>query len=89
MRFDNPIPLFFSLALACASSVAMALPSDREQPIRVQADSKNGAQGAKIRSRLAEPAMTPLIVTQGDQPIAFVTALRALLAGWRAAPGAR
>ena len=39
MRFDNPIPLFFSLALACASSVAMALPSDREQPIRVQADS--------------------------------------------------
>ncbi|HLD68408.1 MAG TPA: lipopolysaccharide transport periplasmic protein LptA [Pseudomonas sp.] len=44
MRLVNPLsrrtlPLLFSLGVALASSSAWALPSDREQPIRVQADS--------------------------------------------------
>ena len=39
MRFVNPLPLLISLGLAAASSTGWALPSDRDQPIRVQADS--------------------------------------------------
>ena len=39
MRFVNPLPLLISLGLAAASSTSWALPSDRDQPIRVQADS--------------------------------------------------
>ena len=44
MRLVNPLsrrtlPLLFSLGVALASTSAWALPSDREQPIRVQADS--------------------------------------------------
>ena len=39
MRFVNPLPLLISLGLAAASSTSWALPSDRDQPLRVQADS--------------------------------------------------
>ncbi|WP_437881769.1 lipopolysaccharide transport periplasmic protein LptA [Pseudomonas sp. LRF_L74] len=40
MRFVNTLPLLFvSLSAALGSLSAWALPSDREQPIRVQADS--------------------------------------------------
>lgn len=39
MRFVNTLPLIFGLTAALGSSMALALPSDREQPIRVQADS--------------------------------------------------
>ncbi|MCQ4346083.1 lipopolysaccharide transport periplasmic protein LptA [Pseudomonas stutzeri] len=39
MRFANPLPLLFGLGLLLAGASAWALPSDRDQPIRVQADS--------------------------------------------------
>ncbi len=39
MRFVNQLPLLLSFSAALASAGAWALPSDREQPIRVQADS--------------------------------------------------
>lgn len=39
MRFVNPLPLLLSLGVALGSATAWALPTDREQPIRVQADS--------------------------------------------------
>ncbi|MDE3738443.1 MULTISPECIES: lipopolysaccharide transport periplasmic protein LptA [Pseudomonas] len=39
MRFVNTLPLLLSLGTALGSAAAWALPTDREQPIRVQADS--------------------------------------------------
>ncbi len=39
MRFVNTLPLILSLGAALGSAAAWALPSDREQPIRIQADS--------------------------------------------------
>ncbi|WPC04330.1 lipopolysaccharide transport periplasmic protein LptA [Pseudomonas sp. MBLB4123] len=39
MRFVKTLPLLLSLSAALGSACAWALPSDREQPIRVQADS--------------------------------------------------
>ena len=39
MRFVNTLPLLLSLGVALGSAAAWALPTDREQPIRVQADS--------------------------------------------------
>ena len=39
MRFVNPLPLLFGLSTLLAAIPAWALPTDREQPIRVQADS--------------------------------------------------
>ena len=39
MRFVNTLPLILSLGVALGSASAWALPSDREQPIRIQADS--------------------------------------------------
>ncbi|HYQ37467.1 MAG TPA: lipopolysaccharide transport periplasmic protein LptA [Pseudomonas sp.] len=38
MRFVNSLPLLFGLSSLLATVPAWALPSDREQPIRVQAD---------------------------------------------------
>jgi len=39
MRFVKTLPLLLSLSAALGSTGAWALPSDRDQPIRVQADS--------------------------------------------------
>lgn len=39
MRFANPLPLLLGLSLLLGGAPAWALPSDRDQPIRVQADS--------------------------------------------------
>lgn len=39
MRFVNTLPLILSLGAALGSATAWALPSDREQPIRIQANS--------------------------------------------------
>ncbi|MCY1403855.1 Lipopolysaccharide export system protein LptA [compost metagenome] len=39
MRFVNPLPLLFGLSTLLATLPAWALPTDRDQPIRVQADS--------------------------------------------------
>jgi lipopolysaccharide export system protein LptA len=39
MRFVNTLPLILSLSAALGSAAAWALPSDRDQPIRIQADS--------------------------------------------------
>ena len=39
MRFVNTLPLILSLGAELGSAAAWALPSDREQPIRIQADS--------------------------------------------------
>jgi lipopolysaccharide export system protein LptA len=39
MRFVNTLPLILSLGAAFGSAAAWALPSDRDQPIRIQADS--------------------------------------------------
>ena len=41
MRFVKTFPLLLSLGAALGSASAWALPSDRDQPIRVQADSAN------------------------------------------------
>ncbi|MGG2395894.1 lipopolysaccharide transport periplasmic protein LptA [Pseudomonas sp. SH1-B] len=38
MRFVNTLPLILSLGAALGSAAAWALPSDRDQPIRIQAD---------------------------------------------------
>ncbi|MGP9824190.1 lipopolysaccharide transport periplasmic protein LptA [Ectopseudomonas khazarica] len=38
MRFVNTLPLILSLSAALGSAAAWALPSDRDQPIRIQAD---------------------------------------------------
>jgi lipopolysaccharide export system protein LptA len=38
MRFVNTLPLIISLGAALGSAAAWALPSDRDQPIRIQAD---------------------------------------------------
>ena len=39
MRFVNRFPLLLSACLAMTSATGWALPSDRDQPIRIQADS--------------------------------------------------
>nr|MBO2512266.1 lipopolysaccharide transport periplasmic protein LptA [Gammaproteobacteria bacterium] len=39
MRFVNTLPLILSLGAPLGSAAAWALPSDRDQPIRIQADS--------------------------------------------------
>ncbi|OZB22801.1 MAG: lipopolysaccharide transport periplasmic protein LptA [Pseudomonas sp. 34-62-33] len=39
MRFVNTLPLILALGAALGSAAAWALPSDRDQPIRIQADS--------------------------------------------------
>ncbi|ATH83568.1 lipopolysaccharide transport periplasmic protein LptA [Ectopseudomonas mendocina] len=39
MRFVNTLPLILALGAALGSASAWALPSDRNQPIRIQADS--------------------------------------------------
>ena len=39
MRFVNPLPLLFGLSTLLATLPAWALPTDRDQPSRVQADS--------------------------------------------------
>lgn len=38
MRFVNTLPLIISLGAVLGSAAAWALPSDRDQPIRIQAD---------------------------------------------------
>lgn len=38
MRFVNTLPLIISLGAALGSAAVWALPSDRDQPIRIQAD---------------------------------------------------
>ena len=39
MKFANPLSLLFGLGLLLTGTQALALPTDREQPIRVQANS--------------------------------------------------
>ena len=39
MRFVNRFPVLLSVCLAVTSATSWALPSDRDQPIRIQADS--------------------------------------------------
>lgn len=53
MRFVNTLPLIFGLTAALGSSMALALPSDREQPIRVQADSAELTTSRASRSTAA------------------------------------
>ena len=50
MRFVNTLPLLFGLSGLLATLPAWALPSDRDQPIRVQADSAelDDAQGVAV-----------------------------------------
>ncbi|CAD5375622.1 Lipopolysaccharide export system protein LptA [Pseudomonas sp. OF001] len=50
MRFANPLPLLFGLGILLAGAPAWSLPSDRNQPIRVQADSAelDDAQGVAV-----------------------------------------
>lgn len=38
MKFASPSSLLLAISLSLASTAALALPSDREQPIRIQAD---------------------------------------------------
>ena len=62
MRFVNPLPLLISLGLAAASPTSWALPSDRDQPIRVQADSAelDDKQGVAVYRGA-------VVITQGDR----------------------
>ncbi|UVE18562.1 lipopolysaccharide transport periplasmic protein LptA [Pseudomonas sp. LS44] len=69
MRFVNPfslrtLPLLLSLGVAIASPSAWALPNDREQPIRVQADSAelDDKQGVAVYRGT-------VIITQGSMKI--------------------
>ena len=64
MRLVNTFPLLFSLAAAIGSSAAWALPTDREQPIRVQADSAelDDKQGVAVYRG-------DVVVTQGSMKL--------------------
>ncbi|KJK01648.1 lipopolysaccharide transport periplasmic protein LptA [Pseudomonas sp. BGr12] len=64
MRLVNTLPLLFSLAAAIGSSAAWALPTDREQPIRVQADSAelDDKQGVAVYRG-------DVVVTQGSMKL--------------------
>lgn len=64
MRFVNTIPLFLSLAASLGSAAAWALPTDREQPIRVQADSAelDDKQGVAVYKG-------DVVVTQGSMKL--------------------
>lgn len=64
MRLVNTLPFFFSLAAAIGSSAAWALPTDREQPIRVQADSAelDDKQGVAVYRG-------DVVVTQGSMKL--------------------
>ena len=79
MRFVNTLPLIFGLTAALGSSMALALPSDREQPIRVQADSAelDDKQGVAVYRG-------DVVVTQGSTKLTgntvyFVTQNRVVL----------
>ncbi|MEE9101410.1 lipopolysaccharide transport periplasmic protein LptA [Pseudomonas sp. QE6] len=64
MRLVNTLPLLLSLAAAIGSSAAWALPTDREQPIRVQADSAelDDKQGVAVYRG-------DVVVTQGSMKL--------------------
>ncbi|MFV3367826.1 lipopolysaccharide transport periplasmic protein LptA [Pseudomonas sp. NY15435] len=64
MRLVNTLPLLFSLAAAIGSPAAWALPTDREQPIRVQADSAelDDKQGVAVYRG-------DVVVTQGSMKL--------------------
>ncbi|MCY1418653.1 Lipopolysaccharide export system protein LptA precursor [compost metagenome] len=64
MRFVNTLPFLLGLAAAMASSASWALPTDREQPIRVQADSAelDDKQGVAVYRG-------DVIVTQGSMKL--------------------
>ncbi|MCY1260253.1 Lipopolysaccharide export system protein LptA [compost metagenome] len=64
MRLVNTLPLLLSLAAAIGSPAAWALPTDREQPIRVQADSAelDDRQGVAVYRG-------DVIVTQGSMKL--------------------
>lgn len=64
MRFVNTLPLLLSLAASLGSTTAWALPTDREQPIRVQADSAelDDKQGVAVYKG-------DVVVTQGSMKL--------------------
>ncbi|CDF85894.1 lipopolysaccharide transport periplasmic protein LptA [Pseudomonas sp. QL9] len=64
MRFVNTLPLLLSLAASLGSAAAWALPTDREQPIRVQADSAelDDKQGVAVYKG-------DVVVTQGSMKL--------------------
>lgn len=64
MRLVNTLPLLFSLSAALVSAGAWALPSDREQPIRIQADSAelDDKQGVAVYRG-------DVIITQGSMKV--------------------
>ena len=64
MRFVKTFPLFLGLAAALGSSAGWALPTDREQPIRVQADSAelDDKQGVAVYRG-------DVVVTQGSMKL--------------------
>ncbi|SDI42694.1 lipopolysaccharide transport periplasmic protein LptA [Pseudomonas panipatensis] len=64
MRFVNTLPLLLSLVASIGSTAAWALPTDREQPIRVQADSAemDDKQGVAVYRG-------DVVVTQGSMKL--------------------
>ncbi|BAN46763.1 lipopolysaccharide transport periplasmic protein LptA [Metapseudomonas resinovorans] len=64
MRFVKTLPLLLSLGTALGSAAAWALPTDRDQPIRVQADSAelDDKQGVAVYRG-------NVIITQGTMKI--------------------
>jgi len=94
MRFVNPLPLLISLGLAAASSTSWALPSDRDQPIRVQADSavlRDGlSTGLDLGSLVGQTALlddrADAALQNGSFVLAQQAAGRASPAGWGAQP---
>lgn len=64
MRFVKTFPLLLSLGVALGSATAWALPDDRNQPIRVQADSAelDDRQGVAVYQG-------SVIITQGSMKI--------------------
>jgi lipopolysaccharide export system protein LptA len=61
MRLVKTLPYLLSLSAALGSASAWALPNDREQPVRIQADSAQMDDKNKVATYTGD-----VIITQGD-----------------------
>ncbi len=64
MRFVNPLPLLLGLGLLLSGANALALPTDRDQPVRIQADSAELDEGKGVAVYRGN-----VIITQGSLKI--------------------
>ena len=64
MRFVNPLPLLLGVGLLLSGANALALPTDRDQPVRIQADSAELDEGKGVAVYRGN-----VIITQGSLKI--------------------